>query len=92
MHPDDEDKIAFITNERIFCYRAMPFKLKNAGATYQRMMNKVFAEQIGRNMEDYVDDILIKSKDPQQHWQDLEETFRMLRMYNMRLNPKKCSF
>ena len=70
----------------------MPFGLKNAGATYQRMMNKVFTEQIGRNMEVYVDDILIKSKDPQQHWQDLEETFQMLRKYNMRLNPKKCAF
>ena len=67
MHPDDEDKIAFITNEGIFCYRFMLFGLKNVGATYQRMMNKVFTEQIGRNMKVYVDDILIKSRDPQQH-------------------------
>ena len=75
MHLDDEDKTTFITNEGIFCYRVMSFRLKNTGATYQRMMNKVFAEQIRRNMEVYVDDILVKSKDSQQHWQDLEKTF-----------------
>ena len=56
----------------------MPFRLKNAGATYQRMMNAVFSDQIGRNMEAYVDDILVKSNEPQQHQKDLEETFQTL--------------
>ena len=64
MHPDDEEKIAFITNEGIFCYQVMPFGLKNVEATYQRMMNAVFSEHIRRNMEMYVDDILIKSAEP----------------------------
>ena len=63
MHLDDEDKIAFITNESVYYYRVMLFGLKNAGATYQMMMNKVFVEQIGRNMEFFVDKILVKSKD-----------------------------
>ena len=70
----------------------MSFSLKNVRVTYQRMMNKVFAELIGRNMEVYVNDILVKSKDPKQHWQDLEEAFKTLQKYNIRLNPKKCAF
>ena len=56
------------------------------------MINKVFSEQIGKNMEVYVDDILVKSKDLRHHRHDLEETFQTLRKYNMRLNPKKCTF
>ena len=78
MHLDDKDKIAFITNESIYCYRVMTFYLKNARATYQRIMNKVFPEQIERNIKVYVDDILIKSKSLQQHWHDLDETFKTL--------------
>ena len=64
MHLDNEDKIAFITNEGIYCYKVMPFELKNTNAMYQRMMNKIFTAQIERNMEVYVDDILVKFKDP----------------------------
>ena len=67
MHLDDKDKKAFITNERVHCYKVMPFGLKNAGVTYQRIMNKVFTMKIGRNMKVYIDDILVKFKDPQQH-------------------------
>ena len=63
MHPNDKDKIVFITNERVYCYWVMSFGLKNVGAIYQRMMNNVVVEQIGRNIEVYVDDILVKSKD-----------------------------
>ena len=65
MHPDDMEKIAIVTNEGVYCYRVMSFRLRNARETYQRMMNMVFFEQIGRNMEVYVDDILIKSSKPQ---------------------------
>ena len=57
----------------------MPFKLKNAGATYQRLMNKMFSKQIGKNMEVYVDDMLIKSKEELAHLDDLNETFAILR-------------
>ena len=54
MASEDEEKIAFITNHGLYCYRVMPFSLKNTGATYQRLVNKIFKEQIGRNMEVYV--------------------------------------
>ena len=59
----------------------MPFELKDAGATYQRLVNKMFSEQIGRNMEVYVDDMLIKSKEELTHLDDLKETFTTLRQY-----------
>ena len=64
MHPKDEDKTAFITSKRVYYYRVMSFGLKNATAISQRMMNKVFTEQIRRNMKVYVDDILVKLEDP----------------------------
>nr|XP_043630232.1 uncharacterized protein LOC122601542 [Erigeron canadensis] len=92
MHPDDEDKTAFYTAEGIFCYKKMPFGLKNAGATYQRLVDKAFGGQIGRNLEVYVDDMVIKSRNEEDMVLDVEETFRTLRFINMKLNPKKCSF
>ena len=70
----------------------MPFGLKNEGATYQRLVNKMFNNQIGRNMEVYVDDMLIKSKEELTHLNDLRETFATLRQYQMKLNPSKCAF
>ena len=70
----------------------MPFGLKNAGATYQRLVNKMFSKQIDRNMEVYVDDMLIKSKEELTHLDDLRETFAMLKQYQMKLNPVKCVF
>ena len=70
----------------------MPFKLKNVGATYQRLVNHMFRPQIGQNVEVYVDDILVKSQDEKIHLDDLQETFDTLRQYNMRLNPDKCAF
>uniref|UniRef100_A0A2N9EFD4 Reverse transcriptase domain-containing protein n=1 Tax=Fagus sylvatica TaxID=28930 RepID=A0A2N9EFD4_FAGSY len=70
----------------------MPFGLKNAGATYQRLMNKMFHNQIRRNVEVYIDDMLVKTKDEDKHLDDLEETFRTLRQYRMKLNPSKCVF
>nr|XP_043639646.1 uncharacterized protein LOC122610749 [Erigeron canadensis] len=92
MHPDDEDKTAFYTSEGIFCYKKMPFGLKNAGATYQKLVDKAFGGQIGRNLETYVDDMVIKSRAEDDMLLDIEETFRTLRSINMKLNPKKCSF
>ena len=63
IHLDNKDKLVFITNEGVYCYKVMLVRLKNAKFTYQRMMNKVFTDQIKRNMEAYVDDILVKFKD-----------------------------
>jgi flagellar biosynthesis regulator FlbT len=88
MHPADQEKTAFITDQGIYCYQVMPFELKNAGATFQRLMNKMFREQIGRNMEVYVDDILVKSLLPIDHVGDLQEAFRILKKYRMKLNRR----
>nr|GEW34223.1 reverse transcriptase domain-containing protein [Tanacetum cinerariifolium] len=70
----------------------MPFGLKNAGATYQRLMDKAFESQVGRNIEVYVVDLVVKSHTEAEMVRDIEETFRTLRKINMKLNPKKCSF
>nr|XP_043611691.1 uncharacterized protein LOC122583338 [Erigeron canadensis] len=92
MHLDDEDKTAFYMSEGIFCYKRMPFGLKNAGATYQRLVDRAFGRQIGRNLEVYVNDMVIKSRSEEDMFVDIEETFKTLRSINMKLNPKKCSF
>ena len=76
----------------MFCYKVMPFGLKNAGATYQRLVNHIFRPQIGRNVEVYVDGMLVKSIDEGSHLDDLQETFETLRQYKMKLNPSKCAF
>ncbi|XP_052292054.1 uncharacterized protein LOC127900839 [Citrus sinensis] len=92
MYEQDKESTAFITNQGLFCYRVMPFGLKNAGATYQRLVNKVFKPLIGKTMEVYVDDMVTKSKIPKEHVRHLEETFELLRKYKMKLNPEKCAF
>ncbi|XP_016173632.1 uncharacterized protein LOC107616151 [Arachis ipaensis] len=91
MHPDDEEKIAFVTDQGNFCYKVMPFG-QNTEATYQRLMDKVFKEQIGRNIEIYVDDMVVKSSSEKQHKRDLNEIFEQLKKHNMRLNTEKCAF
>ncbi|GJU79421.1 reverse transcriptase domain-containing protein [Tanacetum coccineum] len=88
----DEEKTAFITSQGIFCYTKMPFGLRNVGATYQRLVDKVFHKQIGKNLEVYVDDLVIKSRTKDEIVKDIEETFKTLREINMKLNPKKCTF
>ena len=92
MDEDDQEKTSFVTSQGLYCYKVMPFGLKNAGATYQRLVNRMFSHQIGRNVEVYVDDMLLKSKDKANHLDDLKETFSTLRKYNMKLNPAKCVF
>ena len=92
MTKEDQEKTDFITSQGLYCYNVMPFGSKNAGATYQRMVNKMFSNQIGRNMEVYVDDMLVKSKEELTHLDDLRETFATLRQYQMKLNPSKCAF
>ncbi|GJV81092.1 reverse transcriptase domain-containing protein [Tanacetum coccineum] len=88
----DKEKTAFYTREGVFYYRRLPFGLKNAGATYQRLIDKVFNHQLGRNMEVNVDDIVIKSNVEEEMLADIKETLDGLRAINLKLNPKKCSF
>ena len=92
MHKDDQEKTSFVTSQGLFCYKVMPFDLKNASATYQRLMNKMFAQQIGRNVQVYVDDMQMKSRREEDHLEDLREKFDTLRSYNIKLNPGKCTF
>ncbi|GJS40994.1 reverse transcriptase domain-containing protein [Tanacetum coccineum] len=78
--------------DNFFCYAKMPIGLKNARATYQRLVDKAFERQIGHNLEVYVDDLVIKSHTEQEILRDVQETFQTLRKINMKLNPKKCTF
>ena len=92
MDPDDQEKTSFITGQGTYCYRVMPFGLKNVGATYQRLVNKMFQKQIGTSMEVYIDDMLVKSTAAELHIAHLAEAFQILKGYNMKLNPAKCAF
>nr|GEV39818.1 reverse transcriptase domain-containing protein [Tanacetum cinerariifolium] len=83
----DKEKTTFHTGQGVYCYTKMPFGLKNAGATYQRLMDKAFESQIV-----YVDDMVVKSYTEAEMMRDIEETFRTLRKVNMKLNTKKCAF
>jgi len=83
MHPMDEEKTAFMTEKSCYCYKVMPFGLKNAGATYQRLMDKVQA---------YVDDMVVTSLEKNRHVADLEELFVTIARYKLKLNPEKCVF
>ncbi|KAL0289199.1 UNVERIFIED_CONTAM: Retrovirus-related Pol polyprotein from transposon [Sesamum angustifolium] len=89
---EDRKRVSFITSTGTFCYVAIPFGLKNADATYQRLVDKIFRPQIGRNIEVYVDDMLVKNKEVRDHIADLEEMFSILRKYQLKLNPGKCAF
>ncbi|GJW14967.1 reverse transcriptase domain-containing protein [Tanacetum coccineum] len=92
MAKEYEEKTTFITSQGVFCYSKMPFGLRNVGATYQRLVDKAFHKQIGKNLEVYVDDLVIKSRTKDEIIRDIEETFKTLREINMKLNPKKCTF
>ena len=91
MHVPDQEHTSFITDRGLYCYKVMPFGLKNAGATYQRLVNMMFKEQIGKTMEVYVDDMLVKSKVTSDHVAHLDKMFKILRAYCMKLNPLKCT-
>ncbi|GAA0184181.1 hypothetical protein LIER_31469 [Lithospermum erythrorhizon] len=90
MAEEDVEKTMFVTECGIYCWKVMAFGLKNAGATYKRIVNKVFSTQIGWNMEIYVDDILIKSREAADHEANFRESFNNLRKYKIWLNPDKC--
>jgi len=88
MHPRDESKMAFMTKTSSYCYKVMPFGLKNAGATYQRLMDKVLAPMMGRNMQAYVDDMVVTSHERGQHAADVEGLFATISKYRLKLNPE----
>ena len=70
----------------------MPFGLKNARSTYQRMMTRMFEPQLGKSIEVYIDDMVVKSKVVSEHVRDLSDIFEILRRHKLRLNASKCSF
>jgi hypothetical protein len=89
---EDQEKTAFITPFGVYCYTTMSFGLKNAGATYQRAIQACFKRQLNKNVEAYVDDVVVKTRNSDTLITDLEETFASLREYRWKLNPNKCVF
>ena len=89
---DDQEKTAFVTPIGNYHYKVIPFGLKNAGSTYQMMMIRMFELQMGKSIEIYIDDMVVKSKLVSEHLRDLGDIFGILRKYRMRLNASKCSF
>jgi hypothetical protein len=87
-----EEKTAFITPYGVFCYQVIHFGLKNAGATYQRMIQNCLGSQIGCNIQVYIDDMVITTRKEESLISDLAETFHNLNRYKLKLNPTKCSF
>jgi hypothetical protein len=92
LKEEDQIKTVFITPFGIYAYKTMSFGLKNAGATYQRAIQMCFTDQLHRNVEAYVDDVVIKTRNPEDLIADLEEMFNSLRKFRWKLNPTKCVF
>ena len=89
---DDQEKTAFVTSVGNYHYKVMPFGLKNAGSTYQRMITRMFESLLGKNIEIYIDDMVVKRKMVSEHLGDLQVVFEILRSYKLRLNASKCLF
>ena len=89
---DDQEKTSFVTPVGNYHYKVMHFGLKNAGSTYQRMMTKIFEAQMGKNIEVYIDDMVVKSKIVSELIGDLTNIFKILKEHKLRLNASKCSF
>ena len=92
MHPPDAKKTYFITPHGLYYYNVMPFGLKNVGATYPRLVTKMFRPLLGNTTEVYIDDMLIKSKQRPDHVIHLQQAFELLQKYGMKLNLLKCAF
>nr|XP_023885550.1 uncharacterized protein LOC111997666 [Quercus suber] len=92
MNPKDEELTAFRTPKGIYYYKVIPFGLKNAGATYQRAMQKIFDNVLHKYVECYVDDLVVKTKRREDHLIDLRSVFNRLRKYQLKMNPRKCAF
>ncbi|XP_012856977.1 PREDICTED: uncharacterized protein LOC105976240 [Erythranthe guttata] len=92
MAPKGEELTAFRTPKGIYCYKVMPFDLKNAGATYQRAMHKIFDYMLHKDVECYVNDLVVKSKRREDHLQNLRKVFERLKRYQLNMNPLNCAF
>ena len=92
MTPEVMEKTSFITKWGTYCYRVMPFGLKNVGATYQRATTTLFHDMMHRDVEVYVDDMIVKSRDRADHLAVLERLFEKIKQFKWRLNPNKCTF
>ena len=88
----DQESTTFVTPIGNYHYKVLPFGLKNAGATYQKMMTRMFEPQLGKNIEIYIDDMVVKSRVESKHINDLGNIFDILRKHKLRLNASKCSF
>ena len=89
---EDQEKTAFITPTGNYHYKVILFGLKNAGSSYQRMMTRMFEPRLGKNIEIYVNNMVVKSKVVTEHLEDLGDIFDVLRRHKLRLNASKCSF
>ena len=85
-------RTSFITPMGNYHFKVMPFELKNAGSTFQRIVTKIFGGQLGRNKEAYIDDMVVKSEIVGDHFLDLTETYEMLKQHHLKLNAFKCAF
>nr|GLL46618.1 uncharacterized protein LOC104648515 [Ipomoea trifida] len=92
MASEDEELTAFRTPKGIYCYKVMPFGLKNAGATYQRAMQRIFDDMLHKMVECYFDDLVVKSKLRTDHLGHLRKVFDRLRKFQLKMNPLKCAF
>lgn len=91
MHPNNQEKTSVMMSRGIYCYKVMPFGLKNASSTYQKLVNMMFTKQICQIMEVYIDDMLVKSLEAEDHIANVQHAFSRLRKYNMKLKPSKFS-
>ena len=89
---DNQEKTAFVTPIENYHYKVIPFGLKNAWSTYQRMMTRMFESELGKNIKIYIDDMVVKSKMVSEHLGYLRAIFQILRKYKLCLNASKCSF
>ena len=92
MAPEDMEKTSFITEWGTYYYQVMPFGLKNAEATYQRAASTLFHDMMHKDVEVYVDDMIVKSRDRADHLAALHRFFERIKRFRLRLNPKKCTF
>lgn len=92
MVEEDEEKIAFVTLDGVYCYKVMGFRLKNSGAMFTQMVAEVFKDLLENIMEAYVDDMLVKIRKVETHPQQLTRCFEAIEQHNLHLNPKKCTF
>ncbi|KAL0291211.1 UNVERIFIED_CONTAM: hypothetical protein Sangu_2539400 [Sesamum angustifolium] len=91
MAPTDEELMAFRTSKGIYCYKVMPFGLKNVSVTYQRTMQRIFNDMLQKNVECYIDDLVVKSKKRENHFHDLRKISECLRRYQLKIKPSKCA-